>query len=147
VAAGVLLTLYSVLRQLNRSHTVQLREDHGHWLEFAENAAPPPADPLVVRTRFGMYAANLRANTDRIHSLVGDTEPHTVVWDLSEQPVLTSTVLDGLREADTDLGEVRVVYAGLPADVDATALRWLWWGEVERQGRYFATVDEAVQAR
>jgi sulfate permease, SulP family len=148
VAGGVALTLYSVLREMNRSHVVQLTRADGHWLECAQGAVPGSADPLVVRTRVGLYTANLRANTDRIRDLVADCspQPRTLVWDLSQQPVLTSTVLDGLREAEGDLADIRVVYAGLPADIHATAQRWPWWQDVESQGRYFATVDEAAQA-
>jgi len=68
------------------------------------------------------------------------------VLDLSQLPRVSSTVLDGLCDLETELtGErVTVVYAALTDSVHAVARRWPWWMEVESQGRYFDTVDAAA---
>ncbi len=80
VAAGVLLTLYFVLREANRAHVVQ-RSD----------------DPLVLRFELGLYTANLQANLNAVDAVVTacDPRPQVVILDLSRLPWLTSTILDG----------------------------------------------------
>ena len=149
VATGVVLTLYSVLREVNRAHVVQLVERNGMWIEGPDGVLAESADTLVVKTRLGLYTANLRANTALIADLVQHCSPPAanLVWDLSAQPVLTTTVLDGLRDAETQLAGVRVVYAALPQDLHRTAQRWPWWQQVEREGRYFHNVEQAVTPR
>jgi MFS superfamily sulfate permease-like transporter len=146
VAVGVLLTLYSVLREANHPHVVQVIGG----VDGTENTLTRREDPLVVRTQLGLYTANLRANSDVVRRLVTSCEPRprTVVLDLSRQPRVTSTILNGLRDLDTELATlgVRIVYAALREPVRTTARRWPWWAEVEREHRAFATVDAAVQA-
>lgn len=129
VAAGVLLTLYFVLREANRAHVVQVGRD-----------------PLVLRFDLGLYTANLRANIDAVVAQVaaGDPRPCVVVLDLSRLPWLSSTILDGLRDLETEISDVEVRYAGLRADLHEAAKRWPWWQDVEAQGRYFGTVDAAM---
>jgi sulfate permease, SulP family len=146
VASGVALTLYSVLREVNRAHVAQLTVQSGIWIEGPDGTLVEAGDPLVLKTRLGVYAANLRANTDAIVELVAQCSPtpSTVVWDLSAQPTLTTTVMGGLRDAEVELAGVRVVYAALPEKLHTTARRWPWWQQVERDGRYFTTIDEAV---
>ena len=100
----------------------------------------------MVRTQIGLYTANLRANTDAVRAMVMACEPRptTVVWVLSHQPRVTSTILDGLRDAEAELAAdgLRVTYAALPDAVLTTAKRWPWWQQVEAEGRYVASVDE-----
>ena len=146
VAGGVLLTLYVVLRETNRPHITQLTRHDGHWIEGPANVLSTSADPLVVRTRIGLYTANLRPNTATIRALMSECAPRpaTLVWDLSDQPVITSTIMGGLRDAENEFGDVRVVYAALSEQSHRTAQRWQWWQQVEREGRYCATVNQAV---
>ncbi|WP_051288790.1 SulP family inorganic anion transporter [Mycobacterium sp. URHD0025] len=129
VAAGVLLTLYFVLREANRAHVVQVN-----------------AHPLVLRFELGLYTANLRANIDAVAALVAacDPQPDAVVLDLSRLPWLSSTILDGLRDLETGMHGVEVRYAGLRDDLHRAALRWPWWQDVERQGRYLGTTGDDV---
>lgn len=146
VAAGVILTLYLVMREVNHPRVVQLvwRDGQG----WHETETDEPADPLVLRFQLGLYAANLRANTGAVHDHVFRSEkrPATVVLDLRRLPKVTSTVLDGLRDFETELArdDVRVVYACLAPKVHDVAVRWPWWRDVEQQGRYFATIEQAV---
>lgn len=129
VAGGVLLTLYFVLREANRAHVVQVS-----------------VEPLVLRFDLGLYTANLRANVDAVLTKVAAAEPRpgVVILDLSRLPWLTSTILDGLRDLETELDGVEVRYTGLRDDLHQMAKRWPWWQEVESQHRYFDTVDEAA---
>ncbi|WP_237164551.1 SulP family inorganic anion transporter [Mycolicibacterium peregrinum] len=121
VAVGVLLTLYFVLREANRAHVVQIS-----------------GDPLTLRFDLGLYTANLRANIDAVVAQVEacDPRPHVVILDLSRLPWLTSTILDGLRDLETELAGVEVRYTGLRDDLHQMAKRWPWWQDVEAQGRY-----------
>lgn len=121
VACGVLLTLYFVLREANRAHVEQLS-----------------AEPLVLRFDLGLYTANLRANVDAVLTKVAAAEPRpdVVILDLSRLPWLTSTILDGLRDLETELDGVEVRYTGLRDDLHQMAKRWPWWQDVEAEGRY-----------
>ncbi len=146
VAAGVVLMLYSVLRELNKAHIAQLTEQDGRWVDGPENRLRASADPLIIRSRVALYTANLRPNADSVRAIVTQCSPRpkTVVWDLSAQPAVSSTILDGLRDAEAELSDLRIVYAALPEDVRRAAQRWPWWQKVEEENRYFATVDDAV---
>ncbi|MEW2478917.1 SulP family inorganic anion transporter [Mycobacterium sp. NPDC049093] len=128
VAVGVLLTLYFVLREANRAHVVQIS-----------------GEPLTLRFELGLYTANLRANIDEVVAEVDacDPRPDVIVLDLSRLPWLTSTILDGLRDLETELVGVEVRYVGLRDDLHQMAKRWPWWQDVEAQGRYHDTVDDA----
>ena len=150
VAVGVLLTLYFVLREVNHPHVVQLvRQAGGGWAEGPENAARTPSDPLVLRFQIGLYTANLRANTTVVRDLVLAREPPpaTVVLDLSRLPRMTSTILEGFRDLDAELaGEgVRLVCANLSGPVHHSAQQEQWWQGMESQGRYFDTIEAAVE--
>ncbi len=64
--AGVLLTLYLVLRELDRPHISQLiREVEGGWRAVDPDEHPVHSDPLVLRVDSGLYTANVRANPVR----------------------------------------------------------------------------------
>lgn len=147
VAVGVLLTLYLVLREVNHAHVAPLAEEGGRWARAQPDTVRQAADPMVLRFEIGLYAANLRANTAEVRRQVLQQEPrpNAVVLDLSRLPRLTSTVLDGLRDMESELAGVEVRYAALPGPVHETALRWPWWAELEKQGRYFDTVAAAVR--
>lgn len=147
VAAGVVLTLYLVLREINHAHVAQLVEAGGRWVGAPPDSPPQAADPMVLRFEIGLYAANLRANTAEVQRLVLEQQPppSTVVLDLSRLPRLTTTVLDGLRDMEAELAGTEVRYAALPGPVHETARRWPWWTEVEGQGRYSDTVATAVR--
>jgi len=149
VAAGVLLTLYFVLREANSAHVVQLvRRPDGSWTERAVTAAAVPADPLVLRFQIGLYTANLRSNSQAVRqrALGADPRPRLVVLDLSQLPWVTSTILDGLRDLEAELSGngVSVTYTALRDSVRPTAQRWPWWHQVESEGRYAESADAAI---
>ncbi len=148
VAAGVLLTLYAVLHQLNHPHVVQLlRGADGQWVEGTEGDTVTSMDPLVLRIEVALYTANIRANAEVVRAFLAscDPKPKTLVLDLSRQPRPSSTVLNSLRELDADAAAVgvRMLFAALPEAAHQKARRWPWWQEVEARGRYSATIDDA----
>jgi hypothetical protein len=69
-----------------------------------------------------------------------------VVLDLSQLPWVTSTILDGLRDLETELSGngVSVTYAALRDSVRPTAQRWPWWHQVESEGRYAESADAVI---
>lgn len=147
VAVGVALTLYLVLREVNHAHVVRLVRGSDAWHAPADDA--PCAGPVVLRFEMGLYTGNLRANTDAVRAAVTAAgNPAVVVLDLGRLPTMSTTVLDGLRELDTDLGRggVSLRYANLAAPARAKAGRWPWWAEVVANGQYFDSVDGAVAA-
>ena len=113
VAVGMLLTLYAVLHEANHPHVVQVvRRDGSYWVDRAEGDPIEPADPLVLRAQVALYTANLRANANVVSGLVKacDPRPKTLVLDLSRQPKVSSTILDGLRELDTEMAGLGVAW-------------------------------------
>jgi hypothetical protein len=62
---------------------------------------------------------------------------------------LSSTILDALREVDSDTANhgVRVSFAALPDAALMTARHWPCWQEPAAQGRYAATLTYAVRPR
>lgn len=60
MAAGVALTLYSVLHEANQPHVVQVTTQSDRWVDGAEGTLSAPADPLVLRIQVQLYTANLR---------------------------------------------------------------------------------------
>jgi sulfate permease, SulP family len=111
--------------------------------------ASTAADPLVLRFLMGLYTANLHANTAVVRDLAmgADPRPKTVVLDLCRLPRVTSTVLDGLRDLDAELGGqgIRLVFANLPAPARHSAEGEPWWYNLQSQRRYFDTVDGATE--
>ncbi|MBX7433220.1 STAS domain-containing protein [Mycobacterium sp. Y57] len=155
IAVGVVLTLYLVLREINTPNVIRLvRQDGAGWHEAIETAgatetAAAPTDPLVLRFGTALYTANLRSNTAAVHTFVEAAGfPGTVILDLRRLPKMSSTVLDGLRDFETELAPdgVRIVYACLSEHVHTMVRGWPWWQQVESEGRYFTTIDDAVNA-
>ncbi|MCC3314692.1 SulP family inorganic anion transporter [Nocardia africana] len=154
VAAGVVATLYLVLRELNRPHVVQLtRGPDGRWAGGTPTAATEPANPLVLRVASGLYTANVRANTEgirrRVDELAAAGHPvHTVVLDCSWIPDVTLTVMRAFLDVVNELQDsgVTVYFAELPARNLATVRRTARGRVLQEQGRLFTTVDRAVTA-
>ncbi|MFD4265776.1 SulP family inorganic anion transporter [Rhodococcus sp. NPDC058481] len=149
VFVGVVLTLYLVLRELNRPHIVQLSPDeHGIYRAGPEEAPMVPAEPLVLRHNSGLYTANVRATIAAIQSRVLASGSKSVVLDVSRAYKVSTTVLHGFRDLLQELGEagVTVYFADLPASELETARKVPGGREIIESGRYFATVDDAVHA-
>ncbi len=149
VLAGVLLTLYLVLHELNRPHVLQLtRNVEGGWRALEPDAPPVASDPLVLRVDSGLYTANVRANTREISRRVLEMRPSTLVLDCSRISQVTTTVMRNLLDLDRELSDAgtEVFYAALPRTNLATVRRTALGRELDSAGRVFASVEDAVRA-
>ncbi|MFD4179524.1 SulP family inorganic anion transporter [Rhodococcus sp. NPDC058514] len=149
VFVGVVLTLYLVLRELNRPHKVHMSPDQHRTDRARPQEAPivPPAT-RVKRPNSGLYTANVRATIAAIQSRVLASGSKSVVLDVSRAYKVSTTVLHGFRDLLQELGEagVTVYFADLPASELETARKVPGGREIIESGRYFATVDDAVHA-
>lgn len=127
VAAGVVITLVLVLRELNLPHIDVLARR---------------GSVLVLRVARGLYTANARANAQAILDLVG-AEPSPVdklLLDVRHVEIMTITVIDALTDLDKELAarDVTLHLAGLPDTALVVARKTDWFQEIERQGRNHA---------
>ncbi|CAM2989688.1 SulP family inorganic anion transporter [Prescottella defluvii] len=148
VLAGVLLTLYLVLRELDRPHIVQLvRNLDGTWSPVDPDGPPVATDPLVLRVDSGLYTANVRANTREIAHRVAAAAPAAVVIDCSRITQVTTTVMRNFVDLATELSDsgVGVYFAALPRRNLATVRRTGLGHDYEAQGRVFDSVEAAAR--
>ncbi|HEU0240946.1 MAG TPA: SulP family inorganic anion transporter [Micromonosporaceae bacterium] len=161
VAVGVVGTLFLVLRELNHVDVTELRRasDTGR-IRVARPGDPPVPGALLLRLGGPLYTANVRVaeqavvrEADRRQQTTPSdgTTPErldVVVLDMTVQGVLSSTVLDGIRDLDRELADrcVTLWIASLPARATATAQRTHWWPGWERRGRVYDTVEDALDA-
>ncbi|WP_241566073.1 SulP family inorganic anion transporter [Prescottella agglutinans] len=155
VAVGVVLTLYLVLRELDRPHVVQLfRDERGEWRPGAEGAPTEAADPLVLRVNLALYTASVRATVAAIERRAGVGEgaeklspPGALVLDVSRAYMVSTTVIDQIRDMVRELDDagVAVHFADLPVSEMPKLLTTPWWHEYGSD-RYFERVADAVDA-
>ncbi|MGW6005786.1 SulP family inorganic anion transporter [Oerskovia enterophila] len=135
VAAGVLMTLFIVLRDLDRPQVEVLRHGPGGWepapdeplqrvapaaggISHAAGTTNPTSDPgptdtstlsddglLVLRLRGMLYTANVRPTVERTAQLVRATSARTLVLEVSAMDWVSSTVVDELEDLDDELAE------------------------------------------
>ncbi|WP_305093626.1 SulP family inorganic anion transporter [Prescottella sp. R16] len=148
VAVGVILTLYLVLRELNRPHVVQLVPDeHGRLRAGPEDAATIPTDLLVLRINSALYTASVRATMDAIRRRALESGATTVVLDVSRAWKVSTTVLDQSRDMIGELADAgaTVYLADLPESEQPKLRMTPWWTEHGAE-RYFDRVEDAVAA-
>lgn len=148
VLAGVLLTLYLVLRELDRAHVSQLvRGDSDGWRALDPDEAPVPSDPLVLRIDTGLYTANVRANTREVSRRVAEIGPSRLVIDCSRLTQVTTTVMRSFLDLTKELSDtgVEVYFAALPRRNLATVRRTTLGREYESRGRVFPDVESAAR--
>ncbi|MFF2622248.1 SulP family inorganic anion transporter [Oerskovia jenensis] len=157
VATGVLLTLFIVLRDLDRPQVEVLVRGPDGW----DVAGPTgtgstgntgatsgtPDEPLVLRLRSMLYTANVRPTLERVLELVQAASARTVVLDTSAMDWVSSTVVDELEGLDDELAahRCRLVLAELDPRLGQRLRRSGWFREVEADGRVVRTVEEAVE--
>lgn len=150
VLVGVVMTLYLVLRELNRPHISQLVRDlDGIWTAVDPDGPPIASDPLVLRIDLGLYTANVRANTREISRRVttAASSPRAVVLDCSRLYQVTTTVMKNFVDLTRELSDagVTVYFAAVPPQNLATVRRTVLGRDYESQGRMFDTVEAAAR--
>lgn len=135
VAAGVVITLILVLRELNVPQ-LDIVAERG--------------SVLVVLLGRGMYTANALTNERAILDLVTNRadRTRTLVLDVRRLTVMTITVLDTLTDLDRELAArgIRLHLAALPGKAAAVAARTPWYQDLVAAGRVHARADEGLRA-
>jgi len=135
VAVGVVVTLILVLREVNVPRATIVGRAEG---------------VLGVRLDRGLYTANAMANERLILGMVAaETEPvHALVLGLTQQEVMTITVLESMEDLDRELSQLGVVLhlAALPKPAADVARRTPWFAGLESAGRVHESVDEGIAA-
>ena len=135
VAAGVVITLVLVLRELNIPK-----------LDVPARSGPA----IVVHLGRGLYTANALENERAIIDLAEaeDPAPKALVLDLERMETIGITGLDMLADLDRELAARGVVLhiARLPDGALRIASRYPWYQRLEAEGRAHATVDEGLAA-
>ncbi len=119
VAVGVLLTLVSVLHELNRQRVA--------------GATPFPGG-IVISLISAMYTANVIGTVRQIETLAADAAPiRFVVLDASPIRLTSVTVVDAMTDLDHDLAATGVEFhvAGLPEGALRIAGKTRWWRGLE----------------
>ncbi len=158
VGAGVVLTLFLVLRTLSRNAARPLyRTPHGGWTtnppETARGEAPAelnghPRDVLIAHLDTSVYTGNARATQDAVLAavLTSRPPPRAVVLEGAAVRRATIPLLDMLEELDADLAREGAVLllAAFPAEVRQRAAASGWWVRANRAGRVLPTIDAAL---
>jgi high affinity sulfate transporter 1 len=152
VLVGVLLTLFLVLRELDRAGLTELQPVAGDadlHLAGSPGTAPVPG-LLVLRYDAPLYTANIRSVHRKILAAVdaAPTPLEVVVLDASAVTVLPVTVIDAAPEVERELIARGVVFwiAGLTPRARATAEQLPRWRELDDAGRIQPTALAAVRA-
>ncbi|ACQ79026.1 sulphate transporter [Beutenbergia cavernae DSM 12333] len=155
VGVGVVLTLFLVLRELDRPRVVPLvARDGGGWAPLRAEVDEPQtvragdATVLALHLDGGLYTANVRPTADQIVAWASVTRPDAVVLEVDAMRMLTSTVVGGLRDLDRELGDLgaRLYLTRVPPDVQAAAAESSWFSGLRDSGRVLETVDDALAA-
>jgi sulfate permease, SulP family len=152
VLVGVLLTLFLVLRDLDRAGLTELQPVAGDTdlrLAGSPDAVPVPG-LLVLRYDAALYTANVRSVNRKIVAAVDarPTPPDVLLLDASAVNILTVTVIDALPQLERELISRGVTFwlAGLPPGALATARQLPRWREFDEAGRIHPTALAAVRA-
>jgi len=134
VAAGVVITLILVLRELNIPQLDIVAERDA---------------VLVVLLGRGLYTANALSNERAILALVSDrpSPVRTLVLDVRRVSIMTITVLDALTDLDRELAANGVLLhlAALPEKAATVASRTSWFQDLASTGRIHSTAEDALR--
>ncbi|NIG64722.1 sulfate transporter [Microbacterium sp. Be9] len=135
VAVGVVVTLILVLREVNIPKATIVGGDGG---------------VLGIRLDRGLYTANALANERMLLETVAaqGAPVRALVLGLTQQEVMTITVLDALEDLDRELSQLGVVLhlAAVPASAKVVAERTPWFAGLESAGRVHGTLREGITA-
>ena len=160
VAVGVAMTLFLVIRSVNRPRVRLLYpRTGGGWTIQPELAVPPEdgatAAPLVLHLD-GVYTGNAQLTRDAVRDVVRGAVATTdrpsgtlrVVLDGSALTTVTTPLLDTLRGAYDDAAAIgaTLLLAELTPGVLAGLRQSEWFTELEHQGLVFPTIEAAIAA-
>ncbi len=148
VAVGVILTLFLVLRELDRVGVTELQPTPAiDDIMPAGPATRPIPHLLIARYDGPLYTANVRGAHNKLAAAIDASGASTVVIDLSNQAVIPVSVIDRFAdlEAEYDGRGVTLCLAGLPPAALATAHQLPRWQELRAAGRLFPTSLAAVR--
>lgn len=148
VLIGVVLTLFLVLRELNRIGVTELQPTAaGDDLQVAGPATVPVPGLLVLRLDGPLYTANVRGAHRRVLAAVDGASPDTLVLDLSVLAFVSVTVLDRFPELEAELAArgVELWLVALSPQVMATARQLPRWADAAASGRIHPTALAAVR--
>ncbi|WP_315073978.1 SulP family inorganic anion transporter [uncultured Microbacterium sp.] len=135
VAVGVVVTLILVLREVNIPKATIVGGDGG---------------ALGIRLDRGLYTANALANERMLLETVAaqGAPVRALVLGLTQQEVMTITVLDALEDLDRELSQLGVVLhlAAVPASAKVVAERTPWFAGLESAGRVHGTLRDGITA-
>ncbi|WP_345763332.1 SulP family inorganic anion transporter [Diaminobutyricibacter sp. McL0608] len=132
VAAGVLLTLFTVLHELNRQRV---------------SGSEPFPGGIVISLFGGLYSANVLRTLETIEGLAADAAPiRYALLDASPLRLTSVAVVDALTDLDGDLAATGVEFhiAGLPEGALEIAGKMAWWKGLVEAGRVHPDVAEAI---
>jgi MFS superfamily sulfate permease-like transporter len=148
VLVGVLLTLFLVIRELDRVGLteLQLTPDGEDLLVAGAHTVPTPG-LLVLRFDGPLYTANVRGANRRMLAAVDAARPRVLVLDTSALGMLPVTVLDEVQELLRELSarDTEVWFAAMPPRALATARQAPHWAEYEAAGRLYPSTLAAVR--
>jgi SulP family sulfate permease len=135
VAIGVVVTLILVLREVNVPKATIVGR---------------AGDVLGVHLERGLYTANAMANERMLLEMVGSQAERVgaLVLGLTQQEVMTITVLEALENLDRELSQLGVVLhlAALPEAATVVAERTPWFSGLESTGRVHVSVRDGMAA-
>jgi MFS superfamily sulfate permease-like transporter len=152
VLVGVVLTLFLLLRGLDRAGLTELHPTAGDQDLRIAGSSDAEAVPglLVLRYDAQFYTANIRSLHRKILAAVDaqPTPPEVLVLDASAMQALTVTVIDEEPQLERELTGRGVTFwvAALNPPVLATAQLLPRWREFDESGRIFPTALAAVRA-
>ena len=148
VLIGVLVTLFLVLRELDRVGITELQPTiDGDDVRPAGVATRPVPGLLVVRYDAPLYTANVRRAHRQVLAAVDAAAPDTLVIDCTALGMAPITVMDQFADLERELAarHVRFWVAALPPRSLATARLTPRWDELASAGRLFPTALAAIR--
>lgn len=147
VAAGVFLTIYLVLRELNRAPLVEM----GTRPDGALVPGGKPVDGLLVlRLSVPLYTANARTAADHIADHVAQAGRPIIVVVLDATAVgrLSMTILSRMHDIERALNAegLELWVSSLPQSALKMARHTPGWARWSQEGRVWPTTGDAVAA-
>lgn len=152
VGAGVVLTLFLVLRDVSRSAARPIYPvPDGGWTTNPPQGRPAvtvPAGLMLLHLDVTIYTGNARPTQDAVLGavLAAEPAPRAVILEGIAVRRVTVPLLDMLEALDADLAreDTTLLLAAFSPEVHRQALASGWWARADQDGRVFPTVDTAV---